>query len=325
MSNLTRSLGICLFALACALPARAQGLLDLFAGKSKQVEEDVLSGGSGEPMKILLIHIDGIITSASEAALSRSATPDRLRWQLEKAEKDPWVRGIIVEINSPGGEVTASDVMYRMLKDIRASKKVVALMGDIAASGGYYVAAAADRILAHPTTITGSIGVIMHSANMSGLLEKIGVEPVIIKSTTTPFKDILSPTRKMTAEEKKLLEDILDDMYARFTSIVAESRHLALDEVKKLADGRIYTSSQALKLKLIDEVGYREDAVRVVMKMANMKAAKVIRYKKPVNFLEALGGAENFFERATGVLNDPTMLMDLAAPRFMYLAPFGAP
>lgn len=308
---------------AMAAPAQPQGLFDLFAGKPSRVEEELVSGLPGEQYKVLLINLTGIITSTTDTALARTATPDRLRWQLERAEKDPWIRAIVVEINSPGGEVTASDVMYRQLKRIRGHKKVVALMGDIAASGGYYVAAGAERILAHPTTITGSIGVIMHSANLQGLMEKLGVKPVIIKSTTTPMKDILSPTREMTPEEKKLLEGILDDMYARFTSIVAENRKLGPEQVKTVADGRIYTAGQALKLRLIDEIGYREDAVAAAMKLASMKSAKVIRYKKPVNFLEALGGAENLFRNTLGIIQDPGMVMELGLPRFMYLVPMG--
>lgn len=305
-----------------ATTGHAQGLFDLFAPKAARVDEELVFGEASEQHKILLIHVNGLISSTVEAPLAKAATPDRLRWQLERAEKDPWVRAIVVEINSPGGEVTASDVMYRMLKAAGQKKKVVALLGDVAASGGYYIAAAAEKILAHPTTITGSIGVIMHSANFSALLDKLGVKPVIVKSTTTPMKDILSPTREMTADEKKLLETILDEMYERFTGIVAQSRKLKADEVRTVADGRIYTAGQALKLKLVDEVGYREDALRTAMKLANVKSAKLVRYKKPVNFLEALGGAENLFQGALGALQDPRLLMELGRPRFMYMLPY---
>jgi protease-4 len=324
MPNPHRSLAALALIAALHAPAPAQGFLDIFAPKVTKVEEEVVSGDAAAQHKILLIHINGIITSSTDGGLApRMATPDRLRWQLEKAAKDPWVRGIILEINSPGGEVTASDVMYRLVKEMRASKKVVALMGDIAASGGYYIAAGAERILAHPTTITGSIGVIMHGANMSGLLEKLGVKLVTIKSTTTPMKDILSPAREMTPEEKKLLEDILDDMYARFASVVGDSRKLKPEQVRQLADGRIYTASQALKNGLIDEIGYREDAVKAVTKLAKMPSAKLIRYKKPVNFLEALGGVENMFQNISGWLSEPTTLLEQALPKFMYLVPLG--
>lgn len=308
--------------LLLATTVRAQGLFDLFAPKPSKVEEELVSGEATEQQKILLVHVNGLISSSVETPLAKAATPDRLRWQLERAEKDPWVRAIVVEINSPGGEVTASDVMYRMLRAISAKKKVVALLGDVAASGGYYIAAAAEKIVAHPTTITGSIGVIMHSANFSGLMEKIGVKPVIVKSTTTPMKDILSPTREMTAEEKKLLEDILDEMYERFAGVVGTSRKLKPDEVKRVADGRIYTAGQALKAKLVDEVGYREDALKLAMKLASMKSGKLVRYKKPVNFLEALGGAENLFQGALGAVQDPRLLMELGRPRFMYMLPY---
>jgi len=305
--------------------ARGQGLLDLFSPRVSKVDEELVSGSASEQSKVVLIQIHGVIMSSSRGALvDRTANPERLRWQVEKASSDPGVKGVIVEINSPGGEVTASDVMYDQLNALKVDhKRVVALLGSVAASGGYYVAAAADRIVAHPTTITGSLGVLMHAPHVVGLFEKLGLKVTVLKSARTPMKDIFSPTREMTPEEQKLIQSMLDKMYDRFVSIIAKGRKMTEAKVRELADGRIYLGPEAKDNGLVDSIGYRQDAFDQVLKLAGIKSAKLVRYKKPVNLMESLSGVENRLGGLLGVTHDPELLLDLAVPRFMYLAPLG--
>ncbi|MBI4858822.1 MAG: signal peptide peptidase SppA [Candidatus Riflebacteria bacterium] len=323
-----RPIVLLLVALAQALSipgvSGAQGLLDLLGAKQPAVEEVVVSGPATEQNKVLLVQIKGLIMGQVEGVVvERPGSPERLRWQLEKAIKDTWVKGLLVEIESPGGEVTASDVMYHALKDSRSyHKRVVALLGSVAASGGYYVAAGADQIVAHPTTITGSIGVLMHAMNVTSLLDKLGMKVAAIKSVSTPLKDMMSPLREMTPEERKLLEGVIDELYDRFVGIVADSRKLTREQAKKVADGRIFTARQALELKLIDEIGYRDDAFKAVLKLAGLKSAKLVRYKKPGSLFEALSGVSGLMQQVSGLL-EPGGMASLGFPKVMYLAPVG--
>ena len=189
-------------------------------------------------------------------------------------------------VDSPGGGVTASDRMYEELKHFKDEKKipVVAIFEDVAASGGYYVAMASDHIIAHPTTITGSIGVISEFYDFSQLMGKVGVDVNIIKSLNyegkESFKDMGTPTRKMKPEERKILQALITEMWERFTSVVAEGRKgkLTLAEVKKLADGRVFSGGTALKAKLVDQVGYTRDAYQEIRKRCGNPKARIVRY-----------------------------------------------
>jgi protease-4 len=178
------------------------------------------------------------------------------------------VRAIVLRVNSPGGSALASDLMSREVFETRGQKPIVVSMGDMAASGGYFIAAAADRIVAAPATLTGSIGVIMHLANYQGLMGKVGVQSVTIKAGR--LKDIASPDRPMTAEERQLLQGIVDDTYDQFLTAVAEGRKMTKAQVKPLAEGRIYTGRQAYKVKLVDELGNAEVAEDALRKLANL-------------------------------------------------------
>src|SRR5207244_3274316 len=182
--------------------------------------------------------------------------------ELKRADDDRRIQAIVLRINSPGGGVTASDVLYSDL--VRFKRKhdipVVAALGDLAASGGYYVACSADRIVAHPTTVTGSIGVIMMNLNLEGLLAKVGVRNETFKAGE--HKDLLSPFRGATPEERRIVQTILDDLHARFIAVVRESRpRLETSRLKELTDGRIFDASQALDAGLVDEIGDLHDAI----------------------------------------------------------------
>lgn len=240
--------------------------------------------GQGDA-KILLLDVTGILSEEKKRGLGlrqETSMVDEFREALKKASRDRKIAGLVVRINSPGGTVTASDILRHELLEYKRKTgvRVAACMMDVAASGGYYVATAADEIVAHPTTITGSIGVIAMKFNVQGLLGKIGVEAEAVKSGDK--KDLLSPFRPATEEEKKIVQTVIDELHARFIEVIVEGRKpLSRDAVVKLADGRIYTASQALERRLIDRVAYLDGAIEGVKSTLNLKDASVIVYHRP--------------------------------------------
>ena len=208
---------------------------------------------------------------------------------LRRFSENPSVKAIVLRIDSPGGGVVPSQEIYDEVKRVRAknNKTVIASMGSVAASGGYYIAAATDRIVANPGTLTGSIGVIMETANVEGLLQKIGVEGVVIKSGK--YKDVGSPLRKMSEEERGLLQSVMDDVHKQFIEAVAEGRDLELDAAQALSDGRIFTGRQAKDVKLVDELGDLEDAIQLAADTAGIEGEpKVVEPKRRFSIRELL-------------------------------------
>ena len=255
---------------------------------TKPLEEKVLEG-KGTP-KILLVDLDGVISFKEETdKLQLSARPSKVaffREALRKAEADSDIAGVILRINSPGGTVAASDTIYHEIMSFKQRRKIPvnAYIMELCASGGYYVASASDRIIASPTAITGSIGVIVMKFNIEELLSKIGVSAETYKSG--PKKDFWSPFRPSTEEEKKMLQDIVDKLYTRFVEVVYANRQKLLTEreVKALADGRILTASGALEARLIDQVSYLDETIDAMKKALNIKQARVITYIRPKTF-----------------------------------------
>jgi protease-4 len=195
-----------------------------------------------------------------EGVISSELTERTVR-QLSRYGDDPAIEAVVLRINSPGGGVASSQEIYEEVKRVRSTGKlVVASMGSVAASGGYYVASVADHIFANAGTVTGSIGVIVQLANASELLHKIGIESTSI--TSGPFKDSGNPTRPLGPEERQVFQGLVDDVYQQFIEAVAQGRNLPVDEVRQAADGRIYTGRQAKDLRLIDELGSLHDAIR---------------------------------------------------------------
>ncbi|HEY6871593.1 MAG TPA: signal peptide peptidase SppA [Geobacteraceae bacterium] len=254
----------------------------------KPFEEKVVEGEGTK--KILLLDISGAISEREKSGgmLSRgsSSMVDLTREALKKAEEDDDLAGVIIRINSPGGTVTASDIIRHDIMAFKERKKVpvyACIMG-IGASGGYYIATATDRIVAHPTAITGSIGVLLVKFNVEGLMEKVGVKEQTIKSGDK--KDILSPFRAATPEEQRLVQAIIDQLYQRFLDVVVARPHntLSREELRSLADGRIYTAPQALAAKLIDEIGYLDDAIAGMKKQVGIDKARVVIYNRPGSY-----------------------------------------
>lgn len=276
------------------------------------LEEKVLEGeGTG---KILLVDISGTISEQEKSGgllwKGESSMVSLIRESLQKAEKDDRIVGLILRINSPGGTVTASDIIHH---DISAFKKrkqvpVLACILGVGASGGYYVAAAADEIVAHPTAITGSIGVIMMKFNVEGLMGKIGVEEQTVKSGDK--KDIMSPFRRATPEEVRLGQEIIDQLHGRFLEVIMArpGNRLTREELGRLADGRVFTAAQALEGKLVDRIGYLDDVIASARKLAGDADARVVSYYRPGSYkgsiyadagekggaLEMLGGVDPF-------------------------------
>ncbi len=211
--------------------------------------------------------------------------------QLSKYRRDDEIKAIILRIDSPGGAVGPSQEIYDEVLRVRAdNKKIYASMGSLAASGGYYIAVAADRIFANPGTLTGSIGVIMAFGNAEKLMEKIGLEPQVVKSGK--YKDVGSPARKMTAAERVYLQRVVDDVHQQFVDAVAQGRNITTKEARKLADGRVFTGRQALELKMVDEMGGLEDVIAKLGEAVGIEGRpKVMWEEPPKGFMEWFMGS----------------------------------
>ena len=293
-----------------------------FQPKIRPLEEETVEGkGSG---KILLLDLSGML-SEDLPSFSVGAPPPRVpllarvREELQKAEKDDRVRALIVRINSPGGTITASDVLYHELLAFKERRKVpvIAAIMDVGASGGYYAALAADTIVANPTTVTGSIGVVMVTVNARGLLEKIGVAPLAIKSG--PMKDAGSPFRALTEPERAVFQSIIDEMYGRFVGLIVKARKLPEDRVRAAADGRVYTAEQALGHRLIDRIGYMPEALDLARHAAGVEKARVVVYHRPRQYRATYYAEAQQME--SGFMSGASALGALVGPgpKFLYL------
>ena len=229
---------------------------------------------SGRSAHFVLGDKVGYITVAGAITAS-----EKIIDQIEDFKDDGSVKAIVLRINSPGGGVGPSQEIYDEVKAAAGVKPVVVSMGAVAASGGYYIAAPAQCILANPGTITGSIGVIMQFTNVEDLLDKIGLKNEVVKSGL--HKDIGSPVRPMSDADRKILQSLIDDVYDQFVQAVAESRQMDLEKVRELADGRIYTGRQALQAGLVDELGGFQDAIRVAAELAGIKGEPRVVYPAP--------------------------------------------
>jgi len=215
--------------------------------------------------KVGVVRVEGVIIDSGD-----------ITDQIDEFADDEGIRAVVLRINSPGGGVVPSQEIYQSVRELRKKKKVVASMGAVAASGGYLIATGADRIVANPGSITGSISAVMHFADIQELMKKVGVRSSVVKSGK--FKDIGSPVRDMTAEERQLVQGIVDDIYDQFTKTVAENRNVPLGTLLGLADGRIFSGRQALAVKLVDELGGFQDAVSLAGRLAGMEGKPAVVY-----------------------------------------------
>jgi len=273
--------------------------------------EECLLEDNDSPNKIAVITVDGVI-SGHEFDDSGNNAVDVIRAQLDRASEDKHVKAVILKVDSPGGEVLASDEIYRAICDFqmddpddhgkpgRKGKPVICSMGSLAASGGYYISSGCRWIVANELTITGSIGVIMHGWNYRGLMDKVGVAPMTFKSGK--FKDMLSGERELSEippEERAMVQGLIDETYGKFTNVVAEGRSAAhalnkkegaplADDWMNYADGRVVSGSQALDLGLVDELGNFDDTVDRTMTITHLKSANLIEYRERYNLSNLL-------------------------------------
>lgn len=251
--------------------------------------------------RISVIRIDGVI-SDTETSLFRDLTSSAFALEtIRKLTKDENVKAIVIRVNSPGGTVAASQELYKAIKDASKKKPTIITMGDVAASGGYYIAAAADAIFANPGTITGSIGVITSYLNVHQLFSMIGVEGITLKAGK--YKDIGSPTKPLTEEERKILQNLLNDSYNQFIADVAKGRNMKLIDVKKHAEGLIYTGKQAKKAGLVDFIGDYYKAINYARKLAKKRFPELAKkYKYTEIPIEETWKGGSLFDILVGAL-----------------------
>lgn len=297
-------------------------LSELLAATELPFTEEVVQEGN-EMKKIAVLDVDGVIqdtNSAESFFQSAGYNHQGFMKKLEYIKEDDTVKGIILKVNSPGGGVVESAEIYDKLVEIQkeTKKPVYVSMGSMAASGGYYISAGAKKIFASEETLTGSLGVIMQGINYEGLADKYGVDFVTIKSGQ--YKDIMSPTRQMTEDERQILQRMIDNSYEGFVKVISEGRKMTTDQVKGIADGRIYDGRQAKELNLIDGFGYLDDVIQQMMEDEKLKDAKVVRYTEALGF----GSLLNLkVQKLIGTENEITGLMEILSrpnsPRLMYL------
>jgi protease-4 len=295
--------------------------LQLFGGLPKPLEEKVLLGDAGP--KILLLKIDGVISmrrppSRSLWAGESDGMVSRVREVLDVAREDPEVEALLLRIDSPGGSAAASDAVYGEIRRFKRERgvPVVAYLMGTAASGAYYVAMAADRVVADPTSVSGSIGVVYLGVNFAGLMQKLGVENQTL--TSGAHKDAGSPLRRLRASERAHLQSIVDDLHSHFREVVDAGRPgLDAKQVATLSDGRLYSSRQALEAGLVDELGGLEHAVSVTKQRAELEQARVVTYHRPSEY------ENNLYTRAPVPpriqLEWPAPFDWLSRPGFYYL------
>ena len=255
--------------------------------RSGKLQEKVIIKGEGDdPGKIVVVSIDGVIDGMG-SHISGEGMVLKVAKQLRQAAEDDKVRAVLLQMDSPGGGLTASDIIRNEILRLQSEgKKVVVCVGNLAASGGLYISSPADYIIANPTALVGSIGVIMTRFQMDDLLRKLGIKYDPIKSTD--MKDIGSPFRDLTQEERKYFTDLIDEFNDRFISIVSEGRNIDIAKVRKLANGKIYTAEQALEYKLIDEIGYFDKALEKATELAGLEEPYVIKYKQKLDQFDIL-------------------------------------
>ena len=275
------------------------------------------------PPRVVVIPLSGSITTGDSSSSSGSSiTPGLVRSYLAKAESDKAVKAIILHIESSGGEIEPCQEILLEIERAKETKKIVVSMGGMAASGGYYISTPADKIVALPTTMTGSIGVISSAVNVKGLLEKLGIEIEIFKGGK--YKDMYWGVRELTAEEQEIMQAMVDEYYEQFIDVVVERRGLSEDDVRDLATGQLYSGSKAKELGLVDELGDLDTAIDLAMELAGIETAIVKYYKPPrVTLWSLLGLVDAMKARISGLSVEDAILLEILShnypqPLFLY-------
>ncbi len=251
-------------------------------------DEEYVAGDG--PDKIAVVPVEGTIASASDSlgGIQPTVSPEGLADALRQAGQDPSVVAVVLEVNSPGGGVTASDEMHQSILDFRENtgKPVVISMGDVAASGGYYISTAADRVFANETTLTGSLGVIFQFNNFAEAAKKYGIKQVVIKSGK--YKDLGNAFREVKPEEREIFQSLVDESYSEFVDVISEGRDIPEDRVREIADGRVYSGVQAKELGLVDSFGGLDEASAAAGRLADSNDTTVVRYVQEPTLTDTL-------------------------------------
>jgi protease-4 len=287
------------------------------------LEEKVIEGEDGP--KLVMLQIEGMISDAGQSTRLGAARPSmlaRAREALDRAAEDDDVAGLLLRIQSPGGTVSASETLYHELTVWKEEnqKPVVAYLQGLATSGGYYVAMAADEVIAHPTTVTGSVGVIMRGINVSKLMDNFGISDQSFKSGS--FKDAGSPLRPLREEERAQLQSVVDDLHRRFLEVVLAGRP-ALDPAKvaHLSDGRVFSTSQALEAGLIDRIGHLDEAIQAAEERAEISESRVVMYRESVEYLDNIYSRSRLTPQQVINIDILSLVPDPLPPGFYYLWP----
>jgi protease-4 len=285
MRSTVVSLLVLIFTAGCGMPSF---LITPVANTNKLDEVTVEDGKGFSPPKVAIIEVEGMLINAKSGGLLQP-TENKLSvftQQMELAARDSNVKAVVLRINSPGGTVTCSDTMYQTVREFRAQthKPVIASTQEVCASGAFYVACAADVIVAHPTSVVGSIGVIFETFDLSGAMYKLGIKADNVKSA--PLKDMGSPFKPLDGDARAVMQGMIDEYYARFKGVVAESRTHLTDPatIKMATDGRVFSGQQALAIGLVDKLGRLEEAIALAKEMSNSPGAQVIMYKRPYGY-----------------------------------------
>ena len=273
--------------------------------------------------KIAVISLSGTITFQGSSLLSGSTiTPDRVSGYLSMAEADPAVKAIVIRVNSPGGTVTACQEILEEIERVKEEKPVVVVIENLAASGGYYISTGADRIVASPVALTGSIGVISQVMNVEELYDKLGIRVQTFKGGR--YKDMYSGLRELTEEEEEIMQRLVDEYYEHFVGVVAAGRGLSTDEARELATGQVYTGAEARRLGLVDELGGLDTALDLALELAGLESAWVEYYRPPRwSLWSLLGFGDALRMRMWGLGAEDIILLEILSrgypqPSFLY-------
>ncbi|CAN5910487.1 signal peptide peptidase SppA [soil metagenome] len=273
--------------------------------------------------KVVRIDLEGVISSATAGGMlsADGMNVEAIKRSLEQALEDNHVKAIVLRVNSPGGEVTASDTLYHAVQEAAKKKPVVVYMDSMAASGGYYLSCGATKIVANETTLTGSIGVIIQTLNYRLTMDKVGLQSVTF--TSGAFKDSLNGARDMRPEEKAYVQDLVTQMYDKFLGIVADARKLSKETLKDgIADGRVFTGKQALDKKLVDQLGYVEDAYALARQLGGAPDAMVVKYVRSHTLADFLGAfAQSAASQGALKIDVSDRLLPRLEPGKAYLLP----
>ena len=282
----------------------------------------ILLSNSGAA-KVVVISLSGTITAGDSSSLSSSTiTPGLVRDYLSRVDKDEAVKAIVLRVESPGGEIEPCQEILLEIEKAKETKKIVVSMGGMAASGGYYISTQADKIVALPTTQTGSIGVISAVINIEGLLEKLGIEIEIFKGGK--YKDMYRGFREMTPEEEEVMQQMIDEYYEQFVDVVSEGRGLSKEAIRDLATGQLYSGARAKELGLIDELGDLDTAIDLALELAGLETALVEYYQPPrLTLWSLLGLADAIKLRISGLSTEDIIVLEVLShnyqqPLFLY-------